>query len=70
MRDPNGAYQCNDDLDGADNLNPYLELTPLAGSYQVWVGGYAPDVAVDGTLTITDDASVRPAPLTVEMVSQ
>ena len=70
VRDPEGAYQCDDDLDGADNLNPYLDLTPIPGSYQVWVGSYAPDVAVDGTLTITGDQATRPAALTLEMVGQ
>ena len=68
--DPNGTYQCNDDLDGAANLNPYLDLTPIPGSYQVWLGTYAPDVTVDGTLTITGDTTVRPAPLTSEMVGE
>src|SRR5690606_1688496 len=62
VRNPNGTYQCNDDLDGSANLNPYLDLTPIPGSYQVWLGSYAPDVTVDGTLTITGDTSVRPAP--------
>ncbi|MCB0146205.1 MAG: hypothetical protein KDE01_00930, partial [Caldilineaceae bacterium] len=70
VRNPNGTYQCNDDLDGAANLNPYLDLTPIPGSYQVWLGAYAPDVTVDGTLTITGDTTVRPAPLTSEMVGE
>lgn len=70
VRDPDGAYQCADDLDGADNLNPYLELDPLPGTYRVWVGSYAPDVAVDGTLTVTDDAFARPTALTLEMASE
>ena len=70
VRNPNGTYQCNDDLDGSANLNPYLDLTPIPGSYQVWLGSYAPDVTVDGTLTITGDVTVRPAPLTSEMVGE
>lgn len=70
VRNPNGTYQCNDDLDGAANLNPYLDLTPIPGSYQVWLGTYAPDVTVDGTLTITGDTTVRPAPLTSDMAGE
>lgn len=70
VRDPDGAYQCADDLDGADNLNPYLELTPAPGKYRVWVGSYSPDVAVDGMLTLTTDTTARPAALTLEMASE
>lgn len=70
VRDPDGAYQCNDDLDGADNLNPFLSLSALPGDYQVWVGSYAPDATFDGVLTITNDAAARPAPLTTDMLAQ
>lgn len=70
VRDPDGVYQCNDDLDGADNLNPLLSLPALPGDYQVWVGGYAPDATFDGVLTITADASATPAPLTTDMLAQ
>lgn len=65
-RDPAGAFQCNDDAAGADNLNPLLSLAPLPGFYAVWVGSFAPDVTVPGVLTITTDPNAGPAPLTVD----
>lgn len=70
LRDPEGVFHCNDDLDGADNLNPFLSLTSIAGDYQVWVGSYAPNATVDGVLTITVDADARPTPLTTDMLEQ
>ncbi|MEZ4673940.1 MAG: hypothetical protein R2932_06810 [Caldilineaceae bacterium] len=63
VRDPEGAFQCNDDLDGATNLNPYLDLTPLEGSYTIWVGGFEPSTLVTGTLTIAGSAALQPAAL-------
>lgn len=63
VRDPNGTFQCNDDADGADNLNPYLDLTPLDGHYQLWVGSFAPATLVTGTLTIANSSDVQPTPL-------
>ena len=66
VRDPNGVFQCNDDFDGADNLNPYLDLTPMDGSYQLWIGSFAPSTMVTGTLTIAGDTDVQPVPLTAD----
>ncbi|MEZ4660803.1 MAG: hypothetical protein R2911_24900 [Caldilineaceae bacterium] len=63
LRDPDGVFQCNDDFDGADNLNPYLDFTPIAGIYQLWVGSFAPSTMVTGTLTITGASDAQPAPL-------
>ncbi|HRW09314.1 MAG TPA: hypothetical protein P5121_29640, partial [Caldilineaceae bacterium] len=60
VRDPEGAFQCNDDLDGATNLNPYLDLTPQEGSYTIWVGGFAPETPITGTLTIAASTDVQP----------
>lgn len=64
VRNPNGDFQCNDDADGSSNLNPYLELTPIAGSHQIWVGSFAPSTPVTGTLTIAGTTDLQPAPLT------
>ena len=64
LRDPAGNFLCNDDADGAQNLNPYLTLTPTPGQYDVWVGSFAPTTAVTGTLTLTTVAAVLPTPLT------
>ncbi|MEZ4864296.1 MAG: hypothetical protein R3C14_23490 [Caldilineaceae bacterium] len=63
VRDPDGAFQCNDDRDGAANLNPYLELTPLEGRYIVWLGGFEPETQITGTLTIATSADVQPVVL-------
>lgn len=67
IRDPNGAFQCNDDADDDANLNPYLALPPTTGRYTVWVGSFAPTTLVTGTLTIAADADLRPTPLTAGM---
>lgn len=64
VRDPNGVFQCNDDADGAKNLNPALALAPIAGQYNVWVGSFAPTTAVTGTLTLATTTALQPAPLT------
>ena len=69
VRDPNGAFQCNDDADDDANLNPYLDLPALAGRYTLWVGSFAPTTLVTGTLTIATDPDLRPTPLTAAMAA-
>jgi serine protease Do len=69
VRDPNGSFQCNDDFHGSTNLNPVLTLTPIDGHYLVWVGSYAPDVTLDGVLTIGEGA-IEPTPLTADSMQQ
>ena len=61
---PDGSYQCDDDLHGSENINPWLQLTPEPGTYYVWVGSFSPDVQASGKLTITNDANAQPVPLT------
>jgi len=61
---PDGNFYCDDDIQGANNLNPLVSLQPAAGTYYVWVGSFSPDVKVDGILTITNDANATPAALT------
>lgn len=63
VRDPDGHFQCNDDADSAKNLNPYLDLPPIAGQYNVWVGSFAPATPVTGTLTLATTTDLQPAPL-------
>jgi hypothetical protein len=63
VRDPEGTYDCNDDADGANNLNPALDLSAAAGTYLVWVGSFDPDVQPQGTLTVGAEA-LTPAVLT------
>lgn len=64
--DPNGNFQCIDDADGADNLNPWDFYTPIPGDYAVWLGTFAPDVTVDAVLTISGDPEQRPVELPTE----
>jgi len=66
VRAPDGAFQCNDDFKGSENINPWLSFTPGVGTYYVWVGSFSPDVQAEGTLTITNDANAAPAVLTSE----
>jgi len=50
---------------GADDLVADLD----AGEYDVWVGSFAPDVKIDGVLTITNDSAQEPAVLTADMLA-
>lgn len=63
---PDGAFHCDDDYHSHENLNPWLSLTPIEGTYYVWVGSYSPDVPAEGTLTVTNDADSIPTPLKPE----
>ena len=63
---PDGVFYCDDDYQGATNLNPLVSLVPQNGTYTVWVGSFSPDVMVEGTLSITSDANAAPAALTSE----
>jgi hypothetical protein len=67
---PDGTYHCDDDYSGAENLNPWLSLTPIEGTYNVWVGSFSPDVMASGTLTITGEAGATPVPLTSTDIQQ
>ncbi len=61
---PDGTFHCDDDYHGSKNLNPWLSLNPVEGTYNVWLGSFAPDVQASGTLTVTDDPDATPVPLT------
>ena len=67
---PIDTWACDDDAKGADNLNPFLDLTPIPGTYHVWVGSFAPDTPVNGTLTVAGDPALQPEPLTSSMINQ
>lgn len=68
--DPEGSFHCDDDYHGSENLNPWLALPPITGTYNVWVGSFAPDVQASGTLTITSDPDATPTPLTSQDLQQ
>lgn len=65
---PSGEYICNDDTaPGGDNLNPSIVFeTPEDGRYVIYVGSFEPGETVAGTITITEDTTAEPTPLTVE----
>jgi hypothetical protein len=43
VNDPNGTWYCDDD--SGNGLDPLLELTPISGQYDIWVGTYGPSTA-------------------------
>lgn len=59
VEQPDGTFACNDDTDGANNLNPTLDIDgPAAGAYRVFVGSYAHQTGIRGTLIVTEDATL------------
>jgi hypothetical protein len=70
VQTPLDTYACDDDVHGAKNLNPALDLTPVPGTYRVWVGSFAPGTPVSGMLTIAGTPGLEPEPLTSEMVDK
>ncbi len=60
VKTPMDTFACNDDADGADNLNPLLDLAPAEGTYAVWVGSFSPTEMVTGTLTIAGSTDIQP----------
>ena len=63
IRDPEGNYLCNDDsgLRGATALDPAIQLSPVEGTYSIWVGTYRQDDQLSsGYLMITEFAETYP----------
>jgi hypothetical protein len=52
---PDGKWYCNDD-DGEDS-NPSIELTPVAGRYEIWVGTYSSGETKKAVLGISEISS-------------
>ncbi len=52
INDPYGNWHCNDDFDGLDPGITFYD--PAEGTYDIWVGSYASDNFIDGTLYITE----------------
>ena len=51
VNDPNGQWFCDDDSGG--NLNPLVELTPISGQYDIWVGTFGSSTA-QATLAVSE----------------
>ncbi len=69
VKTPLDTFACNDDADGADNLNPLLDLAPVDGTYAVWVGSFSPTEMVTGTLTIAGSTDIQPNALSSDDVA-
>jgi heat shock protein HslJ len=67
---PDGTYHCDDDFQGSENLNPWVSLAPIVGTYNVWIGSFSPDVLADGVLTISGEAGAVPTSLTSKDIQQ
>jgi hypothetical protein len=59
VNSPAGNYQCGDDSNGT--FNPQVEFSdPSSGRYDIWVGTYASDTTLSGTLYVTELDSNHP----------
>jgi len=62
---PGDTVYCNDDVAGAENLNPMVNIAnPPEGTFLVYVGRINPDVPVSGMLTIAESTDMLPTTLT------
>lgn len=52
---PDGRWYCDDD--GGEDSNPLVELTPLAGRYEIWVGTYTQGETKRAVLSISEISS-------------
>ncbi|MGX6648145.1 hypothetical protein ACWCOP_09405 [Maricaulaceae bacterium MS644] len=63
VNDPNGQWFCDDD--SGEGLNPLVELTPISGQYDIWVGTFGSSTA-QATLAVSElpygGGSAGPAP--------
>lgn len=51
VNDPNGTWHCDDD--SGDGLNPLVQLTPVSGQYDIWVGTFGSSTA-QATLAVSE----------------
>ena len=52
---PDGRWHCDDD--GGEDSNPSLELTPMPGRYEIWVGTYTDGETKRAVLSISETSS-------------
>ena len=56
---PGGSYFCVDDSFGT--LNPTIDFnSPASGAYDVWIGSFASNTGISGTLYITESTANHP----------
>jgi hypothetical protein len=59
VNDPYGNFYCVDDSFGT--VNPTIDFNnPAGGTYDVWIGSYAANATISGTLSITEKSSNHP----------
>lgn len=59
LNDPYGNYYCVDDSFGT--VNPTIDFNnPAGGTYEVWIGSYAANTNISGTLYITGNSGNHP----------
>ena len=52
---PDGRWYCDDD--SGEDSNPSVELTPMAGRYEIWVGTYSEGETKRAVLSISEVTS-------------
>lgn len=52
---PNGEWYCDDD--SGDGANPRIQLAPVAGRYEIWIGTYASGETQTAVLGISELSS-------------
>ena len=59
INDPYGNYYCVDDSFGT--VNPTIDFNnPAGGTYDIWIGSYAANTGISGTLYLTENAVNHP----------
>ncbi|MFN8379601.1 MAG: hypothetical protein U0452_13115 [Anaerolineae bacterium] len=59
VRLPDGSFVCNDDFTGA--LDPLVDINaPAAGTYDIWIGTFAPSSTAAGTLYFSSGNTADP----------
>jgi hypothetical protein len=59
INDPYGNFYCVDDSFGT--VNPTIDFNnPAGGSYDIWVGSYAANTTISGTLYLTENSGNHP----------
>ena len=59
VNDPYGNFYCVDDSFGT--VNPTIDFNnPAGGSYDIWIGSYAANTTISGTLYLTENSGNHP----------
>ena len=61
IRKPDGTYLCGDD--SAEGFDPLVNGPFPPGTYQIWVGSYAPNTTINYRIGLSELESVTPGGL-------